>query len=147
MNNQIKAKVTRQLFASLLNSNLTNKEIIQFCDSILSGSPYIHELASTIKQQIENNHLFGIDALDEDELNTEIEEVYSEIRSRRISKHEILQRIEMYGFNFYDKYHNKGNIKSILKDFILSSNEDIWTHFKDSILPDGYFKRMGDKYL
>lgn len=144
MNNQVKSKVTRHLFASLLDSNLTNKEIVQLCDSILSGSPYIHEFASTLKQQIEHNHLFGIDALDDDDIALEIDEVYSEIRSRRISKNEVLQRISMYGFDFNSKYQNKGNIKTIIKDFMLSSNDEVWNHFKESIIPDSYFKRMGE---
>jgi len=143
MNNRIKNKVTRKLLSSLLDSNLSKSELIEFCDSILSGTNYMHEFASNLRHQLDNNHLFGTDFLDEDEINIEIEEIYSEIKIQRLSKVEIIHRMSMYDTLFIEKNKIRNKpIKSILKEFLLSSNEDVWHHFKESIIGDDYFRSM-----
>lgn len=150
MNNQTKNKITRTLYASLLDSKLNNHELIEFCDSILSGSNYIHEFAYTLKQQLENNFLFGVSSLDEDEIKNQVEEAYSDIRAQKISKAELMERIGMYDPSFYhttirNSIH-KITIRKILKDFLLSTPEEVWSHFKESITPDPYFQKIGSKY-
>ncbi|EME0903930.1 hypothetical protein ACNPM6_003389 [Vibrio parahaemolyticus] len=145
MNNQTKSKITRTLYAALLDSKLNNQEILEFCDDILSGSNYMHELAYTLKQQLENSYLFGANDYDEDEISNQVEEAYSDIRAQKISKSELLDRLSMYDPTFYhnQSVNRKSTIRKLLKEFLLSTSDEVWNHFKDSITPDHYFRGIG----
>ncbi len=87
MRKSTKVKAARILTSSLLSSDLTPKELMAVCESLMGKDEFFHELAYNL-QKLVGNTMYP--SRGEDEENTDIDYAIALMRSKRITKDKYL---------------------------------------------------------
>lgn len=140
MRKTTKAKVARMLTSSLMSSDLTTKELMEVCESLMGRDDFVHEFGYNLQ------NLIGSTMYLESKEDEDIEYVYVMLRRRRITKNNLQIIIDDMFPGLGDYLRSQRlSLKLMIEVVRDNSGDDGWSEFVDRIRNDDYLEHIMGK--
>ncbi|MEZ9481915.1 hypothetical protein AB4163_19220 [Vibrio splendidus] len=144
MRKTTQAKIARLLTSSLMSSDLTSKEVMDFCEALLHDDPFMKDFAFNL-QNLVGNTMYSPTVSQGDE---EVDYVYSLIKRRKLTKSALLTVLDdqFNGLGGYLK-SQRLSLRSIIEVARDNVDSSSWRNFVDTLKNDDYLDHILDREL
>ncbi|PSV22056.1 hypothetical protein C0W44_07630 [Photobacterium leiognathi subsp. mandapamensis] len=139
MRKNTQAKIARLLTSSLMSSDLTSKEVMDFCEALMHDDPFMRDFAFNLQNLVGNTMYSPSNSQEDDELNY----VYTLIKRRKLTKVGLFTILD-------DQFNGLGSyLKSqrlTLRSAIEVAHDNVdsasWRNFVDMLRNDDYLDHI-----
>lgn len=138
-------RLTRELASSLLNSSLTERELVDLCDDILSHGPILSEVAESILKLVNSVDKDSISKgiIYPEHIKEEARIAYNWLRSKGITKDKLFIALSMFNQDMDEFIHLENpTIKEAMEFFIDTVSPNEFNHFMNSFNDDDFIRMI-----
>ncbi|ASG01437.1 TPA: hypothetical protein NKQ51_004452 [Vibrio parahaemolyticus] len=144
MRKTTQAKIARLLTSSLMSSDLTSKEVMDFCEALMHDDPFMKEFAYNLQNLVGNTmYSPSISQGDEDD---ELDYVYTLIKRRKLTKAALFTILDdqFNGLGSYLK-SQRLTLRTAIEVARDNVDSDSWRNFVDILRNDDYLDHILDR--
>lgn len=145
MRKSTKMKAARILTSSLLSSDLTPKELMEICDSLMGKDEFVYDLAYSLQKLVGNTMYSNSDEYED---SAEIEYAISLMKSKRITKERYLEILSdmIPGLSDYLK-EQRLTMKSMLELTLEHTDPGFFSELLRRLNNDEYLDHILDRNI
>lgn len=142
MRKTTQAKIARLLTSSLMSSDLTSKEVMDFCEALMRDDPFMKEFAYKLQNLVGNTMYSPSISQGDDELDY----VYSLIKRRKLTKDALFTILDdqFNGLGSYLK-SQRLTLRTAIEVARDNVDSDSWRNFVDMLINDDYLDHILDR--
>ncbi|MEK2058430.1 hypothetical protein WOB67_22665 [Vibrio parahaemolyticus] len=142
MRKTTQAKIARLLTSSLMSSDLTSKEVMDFCEALMRDDPFMKEFAYSLQNLVGNTMYSPSISQGDDELDY----VYSLIKRRKLTKDALFTILDdqFNGLGSYLK-SQRLTLRTAIEVARDNVDSDSWRNFVDILRNDDYLDHILDR--
>lgn len=139
MRKTTQAKIARLLTSSLMSSDLTSKEVMDFCEALMRDDPFVKEFAYNLQNLVGNTMYSPSISQGDDELDY----VYSLIKRRKLTKDALFTILDdqFNGLGSYLK-SQRLTLRTAIEVARENVDSDSWRNFVDMLRNDDYLDHI-----
>ncbi|EKA7352433.1 hypothetical protein BBL81_13955 [Vibrio parahaemolyticus] len=144
MRKTTQAKIARLLTSSLMSSDLTSKEVMDFCEALMHDDPFMKEFAYNLQNLVGNTmYSPSISQGDEDD---ELDYVYTLIKRRKLTKVALFTILDdqFNGLGSYLK-SQRLTLRTAIEVARDNVDSDSWRNFVAMLRNDDYLDHILDR--
>ncbi|MBL0566865.1 hypothetical protein [Aeromonas veronii] len=144
MRRSSQVRLARELVSALLNSSLTERELIELCHDILDHGDILNDAAVNILSLVDTRS--RSESRYSDRVKDEARMAYDWLRKKGVTKEKLFAALSMFSKEMNVFIHEDNpTVKEAMEFFVDRTSRSEFEHFMDAFNDDDFIKIIEDK--